>query len=463
MNLLLTHGYFLQEDKHEQRIMKPYPPLGILYISSYLKSMGYEVDVFDSTFKTTQEFQALVRSARPSIVGIYCNLMTKLHVLDLIRFCKSHGAVVILGGPEPPYYSKEFLEFGADVIVIGEGEATMEHLLKEIPRVGIHNLNSIHGIAFRDSDGTVVHTSPRDLIKDLDSIPFPDREAIDVQQYITTWRDHHKLGSVSLITARGCPYTCKWCSHGVYGFTHRKRSPLNVVDEVELLMSRYKPDMVWIADDVFTINHKWFQEYFDEMTRRGLNIPFECITRADRVNEDILQKMAKLGCFRVWYGSESGSQRILDAMARGVTVEEIQAMTRLAQKYGIEVGLFVMLGYPGETIGDIHATIAHLKKTQANTFLTTVAYPIKGTSYHKEIEQDIATDLPWEKRTERELRVRGRQSDAFYWFTERWMTNEVLSDRLSRNGQGRYLDGAAAFAKARVARLGATITSSWKS
>ncbi len=443
--------------------MKPYPPLGILYISSYLKSMGYEVDVFDSTFKTTQEFQALIRSARPSIVGIYCNLMTKLHVLDMIRFCKSHGAVVILGGPEPPYYSKEFLEFGADVIVIGEGEATMEHLLKEIPRVGIHNLNNIHGIAFRDSDGTVVHTPPRDLIKDLDSIPFPDREAIDVQQYITTWRDHHKLGSVSLITARGCPYTCKWCSHGVYGFTHRKRSPLNVVDEVEVLMSQYKPDMMWIADDVFTINHKWFQEYFDEMIRRNLNIPFECITRADRVNEDILQKMAKLGCFRVWYGSESGSQKILDAMTRGVTVEEIQAMTRLAQKYGIEVGLFVMLGYPGETIGDIQATIAHLKRTQADTFLTTVAYPIKGTGYHKEIQQDIATDLPWDKRTERELRVRGRHTDAFYWFTERWMTNEVLSDRLSRNGQGRYLDGAAASAKARVARLGATITSSWKS
>lgn len=463
MNLLLTHGYFLGEDPHEQQIMKPYPPLGILYISSYLKSKGIQVDVFDSTFKTTEDFQTLVQSERPSIVGIYCNLMTKLHVLDMIRFCKSQGAVVILGGPEPPYYSKEFLEFGADVIVIGEGEATVEHLLKEIPGVGIHNLHGIHGIAFRDSDGRVVHTPPRDLIKDLDSIPFPDREAIDVQQYITAWRDHHKLGSVSLITARGCPYTCKWCSHGVYGFTHRKRSPVNVVDEVEYLMRRYKPDMMWIADDVFTMNHKWFMEYFDEMMRRNLSIPFECITRADRVNEDILQKMAKLGCFRVWYGSESGSQKILDAMARGVTVEEIQAMTSLAQKHGIEVGLFVMLGYPGETIDDIQATIAHLKRTQADTFLTTVAYPIKGTGYQKEIEQDIDTDLPWDKRTERELRVRGRHTDAFYWFTERWMTNEVLSDRLSRNGQGRYLDGAAAFAKARVARLGATITSSWKS
>ncbi|MEK6756670.1 MAG: radical SAM protein [Bacteroidota bacterium] len=463
MDILLTHGYFLQEDEHEKRIMKPYPPLGILYLSTYLKSKGFFVQVFDSTFHRKEDFYQFIENERPPVVGIYCNLMTKLNVLEMIRFCKSRGSVVVLGGPEPPYYAEEFLEYDADVIVIGEGELTMEEVLASVSKVGVHRLQGVDGIAFKDENGNVIRTSPRQMIKDLDLLPFPDREAIDIEQYISTWRQHHRLGSVSLITARGCPYTCKWCSHGVYGFSHRRRSPQNVVNEVEHLVHRYKPDMMWIADDVFTINHKWFYQYADEMKRHDLKVPFECISRADRLNEDVLKVMADLGCFRIWFGSESGSQRILDSMSRGVTVEEVQQATRLARRYGIEVGLFVMLGYNGETISDIEATIDHLKRTQANIFLTTVAYPIKGTAYHQEIESRITTDLSWEKRTERDFKVQGRHSDRFYWFAQRRMTNEVLYHKLANDRNGKFLEKASVFAKAKIAQLGMQLTSSSKS
>jgi len=462
MSTLLTHGYFLEEDPHEKRIMKPYPPLGILYLSAYLKAQGHSVDVFDSTFSTMSNFRSYLDVHRPTVVGIYCNLMTKLNVLPMIQLCKARGCTVVLGGPEPPSYAAEYLHAGADVIVVGEGEVTLEELLRALPTQGAHRLHDVPGIIFRDEQGTVIHTPPRTLIQNLDTLPFPDREAIAVEQYIDTWRKHHGLGSVSLITARGCPYTCTWCSHGVYGFTHRRRSVQSVVDEIEFLLLRYRPDMLWIADDVFTINQKWFYEYYHEMTRRTLKAPFECITRADRVNEEILAAMADLGCFRVWFGSESGSQRVLDAMSRGVRVEQIQHMTRVARRYGIQVGLFVMLGYEGETEQDIIATIEHLKKTDPDTFLTTVAYPIKGTRYYEAIESNITSDLPWHRRTERDFIVRGRQARSYYWFAQRRMANEVLFEKLSRNGRSLSFRRSSAWAKAAIARLGMQLTRRWK-
>ena len=189
----------------------------------------------------------------------------------------------------------------------------------------------IGGLIFRGADGRLVRTPSAPLIKDLDAQPWPDRERIDMQRYLETWRRFHGKGSVSLITARGCPYRCNWCSHSVYGTTHRRRSPKSVVNEIEWILERYNPEMLWLADDVFTIHHGWLFEFAAEMKRRKIAIPFECITRADRVNEAVAQTLAELRCFRVWIGSESGSQRILDAMQRGVTVQQVRSAVRLCK------------------------------------------------------------------------------------------------------------------------------------
>lgn len=456
MDLLLTHGYFLQEDEAEKRVMKPYPTLGILYISAYLKRKGFAVEVFDTTFRLKSEFNTWIDEHRPGIVGIYSNLMTKLNVLEQIRFCKSKGCVVIVGGPDVPEYAEEYITFGADVAVIGEGEITMEELLPAL--IGNSSLHNIQGIVFRNDDGTIIRTLPRPLMPDLDLLPLPDRDAVDIQQYIDTWRTHHGMGSLSLICARGCPFTCTWCSRSVYGETHRRRSAVNVVDEIEYLLSRYKPDMLWFADDVFTINHKWFYEFYDEMKRRNIRIPFECISRADRLTEDILQKMAELGSYRIWYGSESGSQRILDAMQRRVSVEEIQHITQLAQRYGIRAGLFVMLGYLGEEIVDIESTVDHLKRTNADTFLTTVAYPIKGTEYYHHVAGRISTDRSWASGTDRNIPYSGRHSEQFYWYANRYLVNEVLHHKLRHNGKKNIGKIASAFAKAKIARVGMELT-----
>lgn len=460
MDILLTHGYFLFEDAAERRIMKPYPPLGILYISAYLKSRGFEVEIFDSTFRSKAEFAHQIASSPPPLVGLYVNLMTKLNVLEMIRVCKKQGCRVVVGGPEVPNYTHEFLRHGADIAVSGEGEETLAELIPRLRSGKGTNLEDVAGIAYLREDGTIRTNLARALIQDLDALPNPDRNAIDMQQYIDTWRRYHGRGSVSLICARGCPYSCTWCSRSIFGESHRRRSPRHVVDEIEHIRKEYNPDQLWFADDVFTINHRWFNEFYDEMRRRGLRIPFECITRADRLNQEILQKMADLGAFRVWYGSESGSQRVLDAMQRNVTVQKIREVTEQARSVGIESGLFVMLGYPGESIDDIDATIAHLKATKPDSYLTTVAYPIKGTRLYSDVKHMLSAHRDWASDTDRSLTIPGRYSKTFYWFATRHLVNEVRYHQLQTAQRSRSIFPLLrSYAKSKVARLAMKLTS----
>jgi radical SAM superfamily enzyme YgiQ (UPF0313 family) len=254
MDLLLTHGYFLFDDPKELQIMKPYPPLGILYISSHLRRKGFQVEVFDSTFRSRDQLFEILRQGPPAVIGVYANLMTRSNVLEILRVAKESGWQTLVGGPEPGAYVAEYLDAGADVVVLGEGEVTTEELLPMFRAGSRESLDRVDGIAFRSSDGSIIQTKPREQLRDIDAQPWPDREAIDMGQYVATWRKHHGMGSVSLITARGCPYHCRWCSHQVFGKTHRRRKPASVADELEWLIERYHPDMAWMADDVFTIH-----------------------------------------------------------------------------------------------------------------------------------------------------------------------------------------------------------------
>jgi anaerobic magnesium-protoporphyrin IX monomethyl ester cyclase len=433
-DLLLTHGYFLYEDPKELQILKPYAPLGLLYICSHLRAKGFDVDVFDTTFSSMEELKRHLQTERPSVLGVYANLMTRKKVVEILQIARSAGWKTIVGGPEPGAYTREYLEAGADIVVMGEGEVTMEELLVALGRGSDSTLQNVPGIAFLDQAGQLFQTCPRAQISDIDAQPWPARDAIDIRRYVETWRKAHGRGSISFITARGCPYHCRWCSHQVFGKTHRRRKPVGVVDEVEWLLKTYEPDMVWIADDVFTIHHGWLRAYAAEMRRRGLKIPFECITRADRLNAEAADLLAELGCFRVWIGSESGSQRILDAMERGVTVAQVQCAVDLCKSRGIQTGMFLMWGYEGEKLEDIEATIEHVKRTDPDIFFTTVAYPIKGTAYYHRNASSLVQLKPWRQSSDRELLLQGRRSPEFYGFADRLLQNEVQLARLQRTG-----------------------------
>jgi radical SAM superfamily enzyme YgiQ (UPF0313 family) len=434
MDILLAHGYFIAHDPHEQAVMKPYPPLGILYLSSYLKRAGFHVGVFDSTFATVRDFAVVLERERPAVVGLYVNLMTKFNVLKMIGMAKAVGARVVLGGPEPPHYAAEYLHAGADVVVRGEGEAALEALLPHLARYGLNGLEAVLGIAYRVGDGRVCETAPRPALADLSAHPWPDREAIRIEQYLDTWKTHHGASAISVIHARGCPYTCTWCSHSVYGSTHRRRTPEDAADELAFLVERYQPDRVWYADDVFAINHRWLYAYHAAQKQRGVRLPFECISRADRLNADVIATLADMGCYRLWNGSESGAQRVLDAMNRRVDAADVREKTHMLQAAGIETGMFIMLGYDGETLADLRETVAHLKTANPDVFLTTVAYPIKGTPYYAQVEPRLRAERPWAERSDRDLIVGGRHSARFYRAATRWMVSEVALHRARTRG-----------------------------
>lgn len=431
-DILLTHGYFLAEDEKEREIMKPYPPLGLLYLSGYLKAAGYSVEIYDSTFGERRELIEKLQTQSSGLLGIYTNLITRRSVLGIIRAAKQSGWTVILGGPESANYPAEYLSAGADIIVIGEGEATLEELIARLSRSGCERLDDIPGIAFRDGSGQMVQTPARAKLADLDALPFPDREAIDHFRYLQAWRQHHGASSINLITARGCPYRCTWCSHAVYGYSHRRRSPANVADEVAWIVGRYHPDQLWYADDVFTISHPWMERYGAELQRRGLpRLPFETITRADRLQSaSAARSLRDLGCYRVWIGSESGSQRILDAMQRGVTVEQVRRAVRLAQDCGLQVGMFLMWGYEGEEIEDIAATVDHVKHTNPEIFFTTISYPIKGTPYFDEVSGRIELPMEWAEASDRDYMIRGRHGREYYRLADAWLRAEVEASRI---------------------------------
>jgi anaerobic magnesium-protoporphyrin IX monomethyl ester cyclase len=450
MDLLLTHGYFLSEDAEEQRIMRPHPPLGLLYLSSHLKARGADVTVFDSTFQRFEDFEARLRDARPAVVGIAVNLMTKRNALRMVAAARAAGARVVLGGPDPPHHAEQYLQAGADVVVIGEGEQTLEELLPVLVGRRDDRLSGIAGIAFAAPELT--RTAPRPLLPDLNRQPFPDREAVDIPAYLSAWRNHHGFAPVSLITARGCPYTCTWCSRSVFGTTHRRRSPANVADEVEMIASRYRPERLWYADDVFAIHKTWTIQYARELQRRRLRFPFECISRAERIDDEVADALSELGCWRVWIGSESGSQRVLDAMQRRVDVDRVVHASGLLQRRGIEVGMFIMLGYDGERDDDLRATIAHLKRAAPDVFLTTLSYPIKGTPYYDTVAGRIHSDRPWAERSDRDLTIAGRPTRRYYDFARRWIVGEV--DRHRHWKERRYGRSLRAASSALVGRAG---------
>ncbi len=458
MDLLLAHGYFLAADREEQRIMRPHPPLGLLYLSSHLKARGVDVGLFDSTFRQFNDFTDCLRRDRPPIVGIAINLMTKRQALRMIAAARDAGAWVVIGGPDPPHYSAEYLDAGADVVVIGEGERTLEELVPVLISGRIDRLPAIDGIVFRESgrEGPIHRTAPRQLMPALDDQPFPDRDAVDIDAYLTAWRQAHGFAAVSIITARGCPYTCTWCSRSVFGTTHRRRSPANVADEVEHLLSRYRPNRLWYADDVFAIHRGWTLAYASELQKRRVHLPFECISRAERIDEAVADALAELGCWRVWIGSESGSQRILDRMQRRVALEEVVRAAARLRRRRIQVGMFIMLGYDGERHEDLAATVAHLKRTAPDVFLTTVSYPIKGTPYYDAVASRIVSTGHWADHTDRDLDVAGRPRRRYYDFARRWIASEVA--RHDHWQHGRYGRAIRSASSALLGRVGMTLT-----
>ncbi|WP_452226623.1 B12-binding domain-containing radical SAM protein [Lacinutrix cladophorae] len=426
MSIILTHAYYLLEDPKEQLIMRPYAPLGLLYISAYLNENHIENHLYDTTFYSKEEQLNFIEKKQPKSIAIYTNLMTKINVIKLVNILKKDAKYgfpkIILGGPDITYNCENYLNTGVDFLIIGEGEQTTLELYQAI--ANNKNYSDIPGIAYLEN-GSVKKTAPRVKMKSLELLPLPNRAAIPVEKYLDTWKTHHGKSSMTISTQRGCPYTCKWCSTAVYGQSYRRRPANMVAQELKMLKETYSPDSIWFVDDVFTVSHKWIKNFHEEVLKQDAIIPFECITRAERLDDEILQLLKEAGCFRIWIGAESGSQKIIDAMDRRVDVNVVKEAIQKTNALGIETGTFIMVGYPGEDEEDIRETISYLKAANPTHFTITIAYPIKGTSLYNEIENKITVQPNWETTTDREIDFKRTYSRKYYDFAVRRIVNEV--------------------------------------
>jgi radical SAM superfamily enzyme YgiQ (UPF0313 family) len=225
-----------------------------------------------------------------------------------------------------------------------------------------------------------------------------------------------------------------------------------VVAEMKNIQEAYNPDQIWFVDDVFTVSHKWLREFVDELKNEKVLIPYECISRADRMNQEVLDLLKESGCFRVWIGAESGSQKVLDAMDRRVNAEWVRTVIKDAKHAGLETGTFIMLGYPGETEEDIIETYNHLVESDPDMFTITVAYPIKGTSLYHDVEDSFINKPNWETSTDRDIDFKRTYPRTYYHFAVKWLVNMLNLRKIHINSLSSLIYYSKVLIKIKLAR-----------
>jgi radical SAM superfamily enzyme YgiQ (UPF0313 family) len=275
------------------------------------------------------------------------------------------------------------------------------------------------------------------LRRELDQIPLPARDLIDLEAYRRAWTSQHGYWSLSVITTRGCPYSCAWCQKGVFGKSFRARSPESVALEIRQIKERYRPDQLRIVDDVTGIDRRWVKAWRDALIEQDAVIPFECLSRVDLIDRELLGWLQEAGCVRISFGAESGSQTVLDAMNKGTRVEEIYRAAQLCHELGIEVYFYIMVGYPGETWADIQLTAKLLRETLPDEFSSTIAYPLPGTPFHDQVRERMISSADWRHTAENRLLYRGQYSTRFYRWVQRWLRKEWQVAHARADGRGK--------------------------
>jgi radical SAM superfamily enzyme YgiQ (UPF0313 family) len=443
-DLMLVNPLFLIEDPVEQRLMTPYFPLGLLYLASTARDAGHEVSIFDGMFQTGDEaFSAALQREQPKVVGIGILSTVRAAALRLAQLADQHGATVIVGGADPTGRPESYLlhqDNGSrpvDLVVVGEGEQTLLEVLPLLldGRSATDRLAEIPGLAFLDDGGQVISTPARTHCQDLDSLPLPARDLIDIETYRRGWRGKHGLFSLSIIATRGCPYGCTWCQKSVFGRSFRPRSPVAVAEEMRQIKEKYGPDQLRIVDDVMGIDLKWVRRWHDAVLERDAVIPFECLSRVDLMSEELVRLLKEAGCVRIAFGAESGSQKVLDAMNKGATVEQIRQAASLCRRFGIETYFYIMLGYPGEEWTDIRKTVELLKDTRPTMFSSTIAYPLPSTEFYEQVKHRLLDTPDWDYTAENRLLFQRDYSTAFYQWVQRWLHQEWHVARLRHDDE----------------------------
>ncbi len=424
--VLFGQSYYLRFDPKLWQAMQPYPPLGALFAAACLRERGYDVGLFDAMLAGGEaEWESAVAAARPRFAVLFEDNFNYLSKMCLLRMrqasfamlaaARQAGCTTVVCGSDATDHAADYLEHGADFVIHGEGEVTLGELLDSLSGRRPGELEEVAGISFRDRSGELQRTAPRPVIADLDALPLPAWDLVDVERYRRTWRRRHGYFSLNMVTTRGCPFHCNWCAKPIWGQTYHMRSHAHVVSEMRLLHERYRPDHLWFADDILGLKRGWLARFADEVEAWGVQIPYKCLSRVDLLLRDgEVEALARSGCRVVWVGAESGSQKVLDAMEKGTRVEQIRQAARLLAAAGVGVGFFLQFGYPGEAREDVEATRQLVRECRPDEIGMSVSYPLPGTRFHQRVREQMGEKRNWVDSADLDMMYRGPFDTAFY-------------------------------------------------
>ncbi len=372
-----------------------FPPLGLGYLAANLKKHGITVELVDCTFLSRKQAIEKIKQSKPKIIGFYSMFSMKKTTLEMARIVRGDCEVLVVGGPLPTLDPSGYLDV-FDVAVVGEGEQTMVELTDHFERgLGFSN---VQGIAFK-KEGKVKFTDQRGLVENLDSLPFPSRELFDNTAYKNYYQKRFGYTTSPLISSRGCPFSCDFCSRPVFGQTFRSRSPDNIVAEVEEIAS-LGYERVWFADDCFTLNKKHLLEVCGKLVGCGVNVGWECLSRVDTMDFEVASRMKEAGCIRIYFGIESGNDAVLGVMNKRFSVAQAKQAVFTARAAGLEIGAFFIVGYPDENDRTVLDTVRFASTLPLNYLSFTLPYPIPGTPLHERVRGNGGGDLAvddWEE------------------------------------------------------------------
>lgn len=441
--VLFAHAHLLRFDAKHHAIGKPYPPLATLLAAAYARSLGHEVSLFDPTLEEDLAGFSSALARRPDAVVLYddsFNWFTKLCLsrmrdgaASLLSLARAAGIPALVAGHDAADAPERYLAAGADLVLLGEGEHTLGEALAELPRWREHTpgreaLLGVPGLALRYR-GMLRRTAPRALSRDLDALPLPAWDLAEVERYRAFWRARHGYFSLNLATTRGCPYKCNWCAKPVYGNTYQTRSPEGVLSELRLLRARFAPEHLWFCDDILGLKPRWLEAFAAGVEREGLRTPFLCQTRADLMSDDAVRALRRAGAQEVWLGAESGSQRVLDAMEKGLEVGETREAVRRLRREGVRVGLFLQFGYDGEGWAELEQTRSLVRELLPDDIGISVSYPLPGTRYYERVAAQLGDKRNWRQSSDLDPLVPRPFSQRFYQTLSRAVHSELRTRR----------------------------------
>lgn len=416
----MAQAYFLRFDPKLYQAAQPSPPLGSLICAAVLRERGFDVRFFDAMLAASEEeCAARMDREKPDALVIFednFNYLTKMCLermreaaSRLIGFAKDRGIPAIVSGSDASDDPVFYLRAGASAVAAGEGEYAVAEWLgsrAEAPR-------ALPGIVTWSPEGGIQPGPSRPPVTDVDSLPSPAWDLIDVEAYRRFWARGNAPLTLPLATSRGCPFHCNWCAKPIWGQRYNAMSPPRAAREVRTLKA-LGASRVNVLDDIFGLRPGWLEEFAAEVERLDCRLPFKCLTRAGLLDERSVRALRAAGCDTVWIGAESGSQKVLDAMEKGTTVEEIRAAAARLQAAGIKVAFFLQFGYPGETEEDVEATLRLIDEARPDDIGISVSYPLPGTRFHTRVKSEMGRETHWRDSSDLAMLFRGPQATPYY-------------------------------------------------